>query len=259
MQQPVSEIDLNSLPKAPCIAFRRPARRYGARSRRRWAPAYIVARLIVAVEPASRGSGAKFPLDQAVAERSTVPGRWARVRAGKERPWRNVEPMRTRFLTVFPAFPILFLGLIAMLLGGCGGPDFESVKIYKVFLEEAKPSLTKMNRVRVDLFHVGDPDEMLAKFKTDLLPEVSRLAKLAGQQPTPNTTQLAEIHTTLKKVLVDYAESTEKLVQRLESSKDDRDREAALVQWGESDQKFGADMASLVGDLSSYLDKQMKR
>jgi hypothetical protein len=167
--------------------------------------------------------------------------------------------MHTRLLPGLPAVPFSILVLLAALLCGCGGPDFEAVKTYKVFLEEAKPSLTKMNRVRVELFHVGDPDEMLSKFKVDLLPEVSRLAKLASDQPTPNTTQLAEIHTTLKKVLSDYAEATDKLVSRLESAEGDRDREGALVQWGEADQKFGSDMASLVGDLSAYLDKQMKR
>ncbi|MEY3014642.1 MAG: hypothetical protein RIT45_3377 [Pseudomonadota bacterium] len=154
--------------------------------------------------------------------------------------------------------PLLATFACAFLVA-CGGPDFEAVKAYKGFLEEAKPSLTKMNRVRVDLFHVAEPSEMLAKFKSDLQPELARLSKLASEHPTPSTTRLAEIHTTLKKVLSDYNESTSKLVDRLGSAKDDRDREAALVAWGEADQKFGADMAKLVDQLTHYLDEQMKR
>lgn len=153
----------------------------------------------------------------------------------------------------------LLAATLLFALPACGGPDFEAIRGYKGFLEEAKPSLTKMNRVRVDLFHVAEPSEMLAKFKTDLLPEVARLSKLASDHPTPGTTQLAEIHTTLKKVLSDYNEETTKLVDRLGSAKDDRDREAALVAWGESDQKFGADMAKLVEQLTRYLDEQTKR
>lgn len=148
---------------------------------------------------------------------------------------------------------------LSLALVACGGPDFEAVKAYKVFLEEAKPSLAKMNNVRTELFHVGEPDQMLAKFRDGLLPELERLAKLAGEQPTPETTRLAEIHTTLKKVLTDYTEATKKLVERLGAAKDDRDREAALVSWGELDQKFGSDMSKLVDDLSAYLDSQMKK
>lgn len=165
------------------------------------------------------------------------------------------RPTAARTFAVRPMLAALALSVLT----ACGGPDFEAVKGYKTFLEEAKPSLTKMNRVRVDLFHVAEPDEMLAKFKTDLLPEVNRLSKLAADHPTPGTTALAEIHTTLKKVLADYSEATSTLVTRLGAAKDDRDREAALVQWGESDQKFGADMAKLVDQLTAYLDKQTKR
>jgi len=44
----------------------------------------------------------------------------------------------------------------------------------------------------------------------------------------------------------------------LTAAKDDREREAALVTWGEFDQKFGADMSSLVKELEDYLEAQMK-
>ncbi len=151
------------------------------------------------------------------------------------------------------------LALNLAFIGACGGPDFDAVRAYKSFLEEAKPSLTKMNGVRMELFNVGEPQEIFTKFRDGLLPEVKRLAKLAAEQPTPETTRLAEIHTTLKKVLADYAEATTKLVERLQSARDDRDREAALVAWGELDQKFGADMSKLVEELTAYLDAQMKK
>ena len=173
-------------------------------------------------------------------------------------------------------------------LGGCGGPDFEAVKSYTVFLEGAKEPLQKMNRVREELFQLNDPNEMVAKFKGDLLPALKKLAKLAEDHETPGVKKLSEIHVTLRNVLKNYAEDTNKLVAALETARReelaqmksakgigtpdarvaaesaaqtnaDRAREQALVLWGEADQKFGSRMQELVESLTKYLDKQMKR
>lgn len=178
--------------------------------------------------------------------------------------------------------------LIMLVVAGCGGPDFEAIKGYKSFLEEAKEPLQKMNRVREELFQLSDPAEMQAKFKDDLLPAVKKLAKEAKDHETPEVKKLSEIHVTLRNVLKDYAEDTSKLVDALEDAakreKDglasakklsdetartkseakahsdaDRAREAALVVWGEADQKFGSRMQDLVDSLTKYLDKQMKK
>lgn len=157
--------------------------------------------------------------------------------------------------------------IVATAMAGCGGPDFEAVAQYKGFLEQAKPSLNKMNRVREDLFQLSDPDDVLPKFRDELLPVVKQLSQLAAEHPTPETSRLAEIHVTLRNVLRDYAESTAKLVERLqkieadtEADPDKRDeaRELAVIGWGEDDQKFGTHMETLAADLTRYLDDQMK-
>ena len=158
--------------------------------------------------------------------------------------------------------------LAGALMAGCGGPDFEAVAEYKGFLEQAKPSLNKMNRVREDLFQLSDPDDVLPKFRDELLPVVKQLNQLAKEHPTPETRRLAEIHVTLRNVLRDYADSTAKLVQRLEkiqaddsrdaADKGDEAREQAVIAWGEDDQKFGTHMETLAADLTRYLDDQMK-
>ncbi len=158
--------------------------------------------------------------------------------------------------------------VITVIAAGCGGPDFEAVASYKGFLEQAKPSLNKMNRVREDLFQLSDPDQVLPKFRDELLPEVKTLARLANEHPTPEVKRLAEIHVTLRNVMRDYSESTGKLVDRLEKiaagdekddSKRDRLREQAVISWGEDDQKFGSHMETLAADLTRYLDDQMKQ
>ena len=129
---------------------------------------------------------------------------------------------------------------------------------------------------------------MVDKFKNDLLPAVKKLSKLAEDHETPNVKALSEIHVTLRNVLKDYTENTDKLVEALEAAQReeeakvksakglgspeartkaeaaahtnaDRAREQALVVWGEADQKFGSRMQSLVESLTKYLDKQLKR
>ena len=163
--------------------------------------------------------------------------------------------------------PLLAALIGVAALAGCGGPDFEAVSEYKGFLEQAKPSLNKMNRVREDLFQLSDPDEVLPKFRDELLPVVKQLSQLAKEHPTPETSRLAEIHVTLRNVLRDYAEATATLVERLQKveagDKSDPDkrheaRELAVIAWGEDDQKFGAHMETLAADLTRYLDDQMK-
>ncbi len=158
--------------------------------------------------------------------------------------------------------------LVGVLVSGCGGPDFEAVANYKGFLEQAKPSLNKMNRVREDLFQLSDPAEVLPKFRDELLPEVKALSKLANEHPAPEVKRLAQIHMTLQNVMRDYTESTVKLVDQLEKveadtqsepAKRDKAREQAVISWGEGDQKFGSHMQSLAADLTRYLDDQMKQ
>ena len=182
----------------------------------------------------------------------------------------------------------VFILISAGFLAGCGGPDFEAVKGYTVFLEGAKEPLQKMNRVREELFQLNDPNEMVVKFQKDLLPAVKKLAKLAEDHETPGVKKLSEIHVTLRNVLKDYAADTTKLVAALEVAQKeetagvksakglgdaeartkaeaaahtnaDRSREQALVVWGEADQKFGSKMQNLVESLTKYLDKQMKQ
>jgi len=158
--------------------------------------------------------------------------------------------------------------VLVIFAAGCGGPDFEAVASYKGFLEQAKPSLNKMNRVREDLFQLSDPAEVLPKFRDELLPEVRQLDRLAKKHPTPEVKRLAEIHVTLRNVMRNYSESTAKLVERLEKveadataspTKRDQMREQAVISWGEDDQKFGSHMQSLATDLTRYLDEQMKQ
>lgn len=152
----------------------------------------------------------------------------------------------------------LAIVLLVPALVACGNAEFSAVKSYKTFLEEAKPSLQAMNRVRQELFTVDDSDEMLGKFRDDLLPAVQKLAKLAADQPEPDVSKLKTIHETLRSVLASYVTSTDELVTALEKATKDEDREHALVAWGEADGKFGSDMASLVRDLEAYLDKLRK-
>lgn len=180
------------------------------------------------------------------------------------RPWRS------------PALVALLLGVS---LVACSNPEFDAVAEYKVFLEQARPSLNEMNKVRDELFNITDasPDgedqkivdlvnHMLDLFKDDLLPEVVKLADLAESQPRPGVIKLADIHSRLQLVLRNYADSTGKLVERLEDAKSNASRgaakeaealkqlETALVSWGEADQKFGANMSRLVDDLKKFLD-----
>ena len=150
-------------------------------------------------------------------------------------------------------------------LPGCSRPDFEAITNYKQFLEKAKPSLSRMNQAREDLFQLSDASEMTPKFKQELLPQVQQLSDLANAQPEPQVERLARIHSKLKGVLVAYSEATAVLVDRLEAiaanskfNDDERARqlERALLRWGEADQRFGKDMADLVNELSKYLDDQ---
>lgn len=152
----------------------------------------------------------------------------------------------------------LIAGLCAVAASGCSNADFDAVKSYKNFLEDAKPSLQAMNRVREELMQVDSADDMLKKFRDELLPEVKKLSTLAKEHPTPEVKKLKTIHETLQSVMSAYAESTERLVKELDAAKQDEDRERALVTWGEDDEKFGANMAALVRDLESYLDKLRK-
>ena len=151
---------------------------------------------------------------------------------------------------------LAWLGAVG--IGGCGNADFAAVKAYKVFLEDAKPSLQKMNSVREQLFLVESPEEMLGKFRDELLPEVDRLAKLAKDHPDPEVKKLKTIHSTLRSVMQRYSEATARLVEELEKATKDEEREKALVTWGEADGKFGSDMAALVEELEQYLDKLRK-
>jgi len=154
---------------------------------------------------------------------------------------------------------IAVLALVgAASLSGCGNADFTAVKAYKSFLEDAKPSLQKMNRVREELFQVESSEEMLGKFRDELLPEIEKLAKLAKEHPDPEVKKLKAIHETLRSVLAQYSEATAALVEELEKATKDEEREKSLVTWGEADGKFGTDMSTLVQDLEAYLDKLRK-
>ena len=148
--------------------------------------------------------------------------------------------------------------VFVLALSGCGNADFDAVKRYKDFLQDAKPSLQAMNRVREQLMRVNSPEDMLLKFRDELLPQVKNLRDLAKKHPDPEVKKLKQIHETLRSVLGNYAESTDNLVKSLNEAKSDEDREAALVSWGGEDEKFGSNMAKLVNDLESYLDKLRK-
>ena len=136
-------------------------------------------------------------------------------------------------------------------LAACGSHEFDDVRQYKLFLEKAKPARTGMNKAREDLYQVNDPEQMLPLFRDALLPRVEELSKAANEEKVPNG-KLGDIHQGLQQTLSRYAESTAKLVDRLKSAKED-EREQAIVQWGEDDQKFGKSMSGLVNDLSTYL------
>lgn len=157
-----------------------------------------------------------------------------------------------------PFTTLMTLAIAIVACSGCGNSDFDAVKSYKNFLEDAKPSLQTMNRVREELMQVDSADDMLKKFRDELLPEVKKLSALAAEQETPEVKKLAKIHETLQSVLKKYSDSTEALVKELDAAKQDEDRERALVNWGEDDEKFGSGMASLVRDLERYLEQLRK-
>ena len=170
--------------------------------------------------------------------------------------------------TLPPVFAHVLTACVVLCLLACSRPDFEAIANYKQFLEKAKPSLSKMNQAREDLFQLGDPDEMTPKFKDELLPQIQQLSDLAKGQPEPEVERLARIHAKLKGVLIAYSEATAALVDRLEAiatngKLGDGDRaqrlERTLLRWGEADQRFGKDMADLVNELSKYLDDQASR
>ena len=146
------------------------------------------------------------------------------------------------------------LGLLS--LAACGSHEFDDVREYKLFLEKAKPALTGMNKAREDLYQVNDPEQMLPLFRDSLLPRVQELSKAANEEKMPGG-KLGDIHQGLQQTLSRYAESTSKLVERLKSAKED-EREQAIVQWGEDDQKFGKSMSGLVTDLSAFLSELKK-
>lgn len=152
---------------------------------------------------------------------------------------------------------LVAIAALAMLsLSACASHEFDDVRQYKVFLEGAKPALTGMNKAREDLYQVNDPEQMLPLFRDSLLPRIEELSKAANDERVPSG-KLGDIHQGLQQTLTRYAESTKKLVERLKSAKDD-EREQAIVQWGEDDQKFGKSMSGLVNDLSSYLNDLKK-
>ena len=88
------------------------------------------------------------------------------------------------------------------------------------------------------------------------MPRIEELNKAASAEKVPSG-KLGDIHQGLQTTLSRYAESTKKLVDRLKSAKED-EREQAIVQWGEDDQKFGKSMSGLVNDLSAYLGELKK-
>ncbi len=150
----------------------------------------------------------------------------------------------------------------------CGrGAEFDAVREYKVFLEEAKPSLVAMNKAREELFQLDSPDKMLPLFKDKLLPLVDKLSKLAADQKKPDG-KLGDIHANLAATLSAYAKATHDLVDKLADDKKGAaeksaaaksdDQEKAVVNWGVSDQKFGKSMTQLVNDLTEYLDRLKK-
>lgn len=152
---------------------------------------------------------------------------------------------------------VFLAGAVTMaLLPGCGSPEFDDVREYKLFLEKAKPFLTGMNKAREDLYQVNDPDQMLPLFRDHLLPQIDSLNKAAAEQRVPPG-KLGDIHATLQGTVSRYVESTKRLVDKLKSGKDE-DRETAIVMWGEDDQKFGKAMTGLVNDLSAYLGELKK-
>lgn len=146
--------------------------------------------------------------------------------------------------------------LATVALSGCSTPEFDAVRAYKLFLENAKPALVAMTDARKELFEVNNPDKMLPLFRDKLLPQVKELERLSAEQAPP-IGKLGEIHNSLRETLETYSKSTERLVKKLQTAKED-DREAILVMWGEDDGKFGQQMAQLVDELSRYLDSVKK-
>ena len=167
--------------------------------------------------------------------------------------------MQNHFLSIGRSSRRSLLALVTfgmLALSACGSHEFDDVRQYKVFLEGAKPALTGMNKAREDLYAVNDPEQMLPLFRDSLLPRVEQLSKAANDEKVP-AGKLGDIHQGLQQTLTRYAESTRKLVERLKSAKED-EREQAIVQWGEDDQKFCKSMSGLVNDLSAYLSDLKK-
>lgn len=173
-----------------------------------------------------------------------------------------------RTLRSFRGWPFLAaVALFCLQASACGrGPEFDAVREYKVFLEEAKPSLVAMNKAREELFQLDSPDKMLPLFKDKLLPLVDKLSKLAADQKKPDG-KLSDIHANLAATLAAYAKATHDLVDKLADDKKGGDKtaaakiddqEKAVVNWGVSDQKFGKSMTQLVNDLTEYLDRLKK-
>jgi len=153
------------------------------------------------------------------------------------------------------------LGLFALLLAavcatGCDRREFHAVEMYKGFLDEAKPSLVNMNDARDKLMNIQSTDEIVPLFREKLMPEVHSLQNLANKTTPPaEVDALVKIHDRLKGTLNDYAEKTDDMLKRLEAARDDKERETALLEWGEADKSFGDGMTRLVKELKEYLEK----
>jgi hypothetical protein len=153
------------------------------------------------------------------------------------------------------------VAVAAIGLLGCGGKEFDGVRNYKVFLEKARPALTAMNKAREELYQLENPDLMLPRFKDDLLPQIEALKNLADAQngaATKPEGKLGEVHRDLRATLDRYHESTKKLADKLKS-RDEEERESAVLVWGEQDQAFGREMTRLVDELTKYLDGLSKQ
>lgn len=166
---------------------------------------------------------------------------------------------------VRPRWTAPLLVALALALGACTNAEFDQVRTYKEFLNQAKPSLEGMNRVRTEMMMNADSiDVMLVKFEAGLLPNVQQLHGLVDKQAVP-TGRLGEIHLQFKKITGDYLAATKQLVERVKAAKAknaDDEIERAILEWGAKDKVFGEQMGDetqgLVLDLSEYLDKLVK-
>jgi hypothetical protein len=154
---------------------------------------------------------------------------------------------------------------LSLSLAACANQEFSQVKTYKEFLNQAKPSLQGMNKVRTEMMMNADSiDTMLVKFEAGLLPNVQQLHDLVDKQAAP-TGRLGEIHGTFKQITGDYLAATKQLVERLKAAKAknaDDEIERAILEWGAKDKVFGEQMGDesqgLVRDLTEYLDNLVK-